>query len=73
MSASRLDLPTPSGPMKPIIAPRRQLEIDVGERHGAAVAQPDAGQRATDRRALMARGSLTSRFGGHCAFGSSCT
>ncbi len=43
MSASRLDLPTPSGPIKPIIVAGRQLEVDVVER------QPFGGS-ATRRR-----------------------
>jgi hypothetical protein len=48
ISASRLDLPTPSGPISPTMRPAGHVQRDAGQRHGLAVAQatPAGGRRA---------------------------
>ena len=48
MSPSSVDLPTPSGPMSPVIRPAGNGERHVIERDGLAVAMRDAFERGGD-------------------------
>ena len=69
MSESRLDLPTPSGPIRPTMRPAGRSSVTAVERADLAVVQADVAQRgdAACRRAIGHCGSLTCSLAGHCA------
>ena len=59
MSASRLDLPTPSGPIKPTYASGGNVQVDVAQGQRVAIAQPDLRQLGDRSATCVARnGSL---------------